>query len=823
MAGESSSGGFELLSTLAPSRAQRRLAAAVIVASLGCFAVMLPFAKMRLPEVWAFIPVYQSALIVNDLITALLLFGQFPILRSRALLVLACGYLFTGLTAIAHGLTFPGLFAPTGLLDAGPQSTAWLYMFWHGAFPLFVIAYARLKAGGDSTSATRSTAVSVVVGVAGTVLLATALVLVATKGHALLPPIMQGSRYTPTMIVVVSSVWGLSLAALVILWRRRKRSLLDLWLMVVLCAWLLDIALSAVFNAGRFDLGFYAGRAYGLLAASFVLVVLLLENGALHHRLIEANRRESERAAEASHLAGELGLSNGRLALSNERLQQANQRKSDFLANMSHELRTPLNAIIGFSEVLKDDLVGELSDQQRDYVGDILSSGEHLLALINDILDLSKIEAGRMTLEPEPLVIAELLERSLSMVREKAMTHRIDLCVEIEPDLPAFQGDERKIKQIVFNLLSNAVKFTPDAGRVVLRAARIDRAGAPALEISVTDTGIGISEEDQARLFESFVQIESPLTKRFEGTGLGLSLVKLLAQLHGGSIGVRSAPNQGSTFSVQLPWVDPTAPAGKPGSPLATARRSRRAKPLALVVEDEPRAAELLRVQLESAGLDVLHAADAGTGIRLAHEHDPDVITLDVLMPGMNGWDFLAAIKAESRFADTPVIIISIVAEKTKGLSLGAACVVQKPVDRLELATALASLGLLPWRKPPAKVLVIDDDPAATALLSSYLQASGHEVLCAAGGREGIESARACEPDVVLLDLVMPGMSGFDVVDTLKGDALTRMIPIIVITAKDLSPEERNALDGHVLRVVHRTDVGHERIVAEVRRVLVDS
>jgi len=269
MASESITGSFELLSTLAASRLQRRLALGVVVVSVASFLALLPFARVPLAQVWGFIPAYQSALIVNDLITAALLFGQFGIARSRALLALACGYLFTGLIAIAHGLTFPGLFAPTGLLGAGAQSTAWLYMFWHAGFPLFVIAYVWLEDRRPLVAhRTRNATGTMLVSMAAIAIVVWWLTLVATSGQAALPPIMQGNRYTPLMIGVVSSVWGLSLAALIVLWRRRTRSVLDLWLMVVMCAWLFDIALSAVFNAGRFDLGFYAGRAYGLLAAS---------------------------------------------------------------------------------------------------------------------------------------------------------------------------------------------------------------------------------------------------------------------------------------------------------------------------------------------------------------------------------------------------------------------------------------------------------------------------------------------------------------------------------------------------------------------------
>ncbi len=282
------------LSTLPAGRGERRLALAVVLGSVVVFLAVAPFATVPLAQVWAFLPIYESALVINDLITAVMLFGQFRILRSRALLVLASGYLFTAFIAVSHALTFPGLFSPTGLLGAGPQSTAWLYMFWHSGFPLVVIAYASLTEEGRETAPPRAPVV-VLSSIAAVLAAVVGLTLLATAGQDSLPAIMQGHHYTPAMITVVSSVWVLSLLALLVLWRRRPHSVLDLWLMVVMCAWLFDIALAAVLNAGRFDLGFYAGRIYGLLAASFVLLMLLLENSMLYARLVEAHESERRR------------------------------------------------------------------------------------------------------------------------------------------------------------------------------------------------------------------------------------------------------------------------------------------------------------------------------------------------------------------------------------------------------------------------------------------------------------------------------------------------------------------------------------------------
>jgi len=289
-----------LLSTAAADQGQRRAAAAVVIASALVFLAAIPFAKQPLKPVWAFIPAYQSALALNDLITAVLLFGQFAILRARGLLLLATAYVFASFMAVAHALTFPGLLAPSGLLGAGPQTTAWLYMFWHAGFPLLVLAYA-LHPGGEGNRAAVSGRAGALIagGVGAAALAAGALTLLATAGQNSLPAIMLGNRYTDAMIVVVTTVWLLSMVALLALWRHKPHSVLDLWLMVVMCAWLFDIGLAAVFNGGRFDLGFYAGRLYGLAAASFVLVVLLLDHSVLYARLARVREREADRLEHA--------------------------------------------------------------------------------------------------------------------------------------------------------------------------------------------------------------------------------------------------------------------------------------------------------------------------------------------------------------------------------------------------------------------------------------------------------------------------------------------------------------------------------------------
>lgn len=539
-------------------------------------------------------------------------------------------------------------------------------------------------------------------------------------------------------------------------------------------------------------------------------------------------------------LAGQLRLRSEEISRKNMQLKEASRMKSEFLANMSHELRTPLNAIIGFSEVMRDGLVGPMTEQQKEYVSDIFDSGQHLLYLINDVLDLSKIEAGKMVLEGEQTAIAQLLHNCLSIIREKAMAHRIQLSIDAPDTLGAAWLDPRKVKQIVYNLLSNAVKFTSENGKVALSARVIARQdvlcriekrpemhtpltadAAEYLEISVTDTGIGISHPDMARLFQPFVQLDSSLSRRFDGTGLGLVMVKKLADLHGGGVSVASVPDKGSTFTVWLPYH--SAPTPHVSADAAGGQASAQPlspSPLVLIVEDEYRAADLIRLQLEKEGCRTVCAPTAEIALNMLHEGcNPDLITLDILLPGMDGWDFLARFKNGSAHAHIPVVIISIVADGNKGMSLGASIVLQKPVSADELAHALADLG---FAQPAsaATVLVIDDDPKAVEIISTYLEKAGYTVLRAYGGEEGLQVAQSHQPELIILDLMMPGIGGFEIVDTLKSAPKTAQIPIIVLTAKYLSPDDRKALNGSVLQIVEKSQFNHGNFISEVHRAL---
>jgi len=537
----------------------------------------------------------------------------------------------------------------------------------------------------------------------------------------------------------------------------------------------------------------------------------------------------------------ELKLFEQRLQQKNVELEEASRMKSEFLANMSHELRTPLNAIIGFSEVLGDGLIGNLSDQQKKFIGDIFSSGKHLLSLINDILDLSKVEAGKMMLDVESVQISSLFANSLSIIKEKAHARHINLTLDAPSELGSIRADARKVKQIVYNLLSNAVKFSKDGGEVILRAKRVPRAQVGQLqrravgrvfplvdngfdeflEISVTDAGIGISRDGLEALFKPFSQIDSGLSRKYEGTGLGLAMIKLLAELHGGTLAAESAVGEGSRFTVWLPLrgqeettVETKIAVTQPVDMLPGDH-------IALVVENDLKSAELIRVHLEGEGFKVLHAATAEAALLIAEQHALSLITLAIMLPKMDGWELLGRFKQMPSLQHTPIVIVSIVADRNKGFALGAAAVMQKPISRQELFDSLNELGLIPV-EPGGRlhILIVDDDQRAVELIALHVDGLASKVLRAYGGQEAIEIARKELPDLIVLDLLMPDVSGFDVVDALHEDPGTATIPILVVTAKPITAEDRDKLNGYVSTIMEKADFDGGRFALEVRRAM---
>ncbi|HEX5126324.1 MAG TPA: MASE4 domain-containing protein, partial [Rhodocyclaceae bacterium] len=482
------------------------------------FIMAAPYAKLPLAKVWAFIPIYESALILNDLITAALLFGQFRILGMRSLCVLACGYLFTACTAIVHALTFPDLFSPTGLLGAGPQTTAWLYMFWHGGFPLFVIAYALLKSKDGAWRISDKQPINATACVIGTLVIVGLFTVLTSWGQRLLPAIMQGSHYTPVMIAVVGCVWVVTLISSVILYRQRPHSVLDLWLGVVMCAWLFDIALSAVLNAGRFDLGFYAGRIYGLVASSGVLLVLLLENGKLYAQLVEAHRREHRKSAELSVVNAELEA---------------------FSYSVSHDLRTPLRAIDGFSKVLLKRITTEGNDSERHYLDRICTATQHMGTLIDDLINLSRITRASLRLER-----VDMTRLATDIFAKLAETEPDRAVQTVVTDALVVSADPHLLAVMLENLLGNAWKYTSRQAHPKIEVG-VKRIGGEQI-FFVRDNGAGFDMNHAQELFTPFRRLHADT--EFPGTGIGLATVHRIVSRHGGSIRAEAMPDQGATF-----------------------------------------------------------------------------------------------------------------------------------------------------------------------------------------------------------------------------------------------------------------------------------
>jgi PAS domain S-box-containing protein len=528
----------------------------------------------------------------------------------------------------------------------------------------------------------------------------------------------------------------------------------------------------------------------------------------------------------------------------NQLLEHASKIKSEFLANMSHELRTPLNAIIGFSEILRDGIVGGLSSDQVSYVTEIYDSGEHLLSLINDILDLSKVEAGMMSIDLSPVDVESLLQGSFSVIKEKALKRSITLTLDIAQAPAHIMADGRKLKQIVYNLLSNAIKFTLDHGEIQLVAQIVasedrqlhvphmevyqlpapDTEAQHFLEIRVLDTGIGIEAADLQRLFQPFTQIDSSLSRQFEGSGLGLELIRRMVELHGGSVAVASAPQLGSCFAVWLPLREVEL-----ADALVTSQPDQSEpthcvnnKLLALVVEDSPQATDILRHYLEEVDFTVITAPNAAQALAIMAKSLPDLITLDLFLPDLNGWDILKLIQDDTRLVDIPVVIVSMEANSSNCMALGAAKALQKPLRREELITTLRALGLKTDDSPKFTVLAVDDDPHALTIIDSYLAAEKNiTLLHANNGLEALTLIKQAVPDLLIVDLLMPVMNGFEVVAHLKDMPSTASLPIVVVSSKEITNEERQWLsDQNVLQIIPKSPFNSASFLNEVRRAL---
>ncbi len=528
-------------------------------------------------------------------------------------------------------------------------------------------------------------------------------------------------------------------------------------------------------------------------------------------------------AMSRKRLIDELRMKNLELEAQTERTLEASDTLKKFLAMFSHELRSPLNSIIGFSELLSTQMEDLGAEKIQEFMKNIRMSGRHLQHILNDILDLSKIEAGHMDLHIASYPVTYFEESVNSVLAGVLSQKQVRLKFSFDDDIDEIVVDQIRFKQILINLISNAVKFSNPGGTVTVSSLRVGND----LHFAVKDEGIGIKKEELPSLFKPFRQAKSGAGHNREGIGLGLAIARKLVELHGGTIGVESEWGKGTTVSFKVPMVvDATSEKiVQAGMLLDTLKRENwrkeeGEKPLALVIEDSPQAAELLRVYIESAGYSVEIARNGTDALDLAKRLRPNVITLDLILPGKDGWQVLNELKRHPLCKQIPVVIVSIIDEKNLGFSLGAVEYFVKPVNRDDLVHALDRVHLLPSRdtqKPT--VLVIDDDRAATDLVQVILENEGYRVLKAFHGQEGVEVATREHPDVVILDLIMPEMSGVAVAHQLKQIPATRAIPIIVLTSLDVDETLQEELGGSIAGLVSKASFTKKDLLREITNI----
>ncbi len=497
--------------------------------------------------------------------------------------------------------------------------------------------------------------------------------------------------------------------------------------------------------------------------------------------------------------------------------EAANRAKSQFLANMSHELRTPLNAIIGYSEMLQEQAVDSGQNESIPDLQKIHSAGRHLQSLIDDILDLSKIEAGKVELFLEAFDVGDVVAEVLTTVGPLVEKNGNTLRAHYPPDLGVIRADMTRLRQILFNLLSNACKFT-ERGSIRLDAFRSVTDGSEWIHFRVSDTGIGMTPDQISRLFQEFTQVDASTTRKYGGTGLGLAISRRFSEMMGGQISVESALGEGSTFSVRIPVGfsaadEDAAPPPERDGAYETSVSSLQST--VLVIDDDPVVHDLMARFLAKEGVRVVVASTGEEGLALARTVHPAAITLDVMMPGMDGWTVLATLKADPELSSIPVVMVTMTDDRRRGYAFGASEYLTKPIDPSRLTAALRrQLG---DAAPTAAVLVVDDDPAVQRLTQQVLRREGWTVLEAENGRIGLRRIVDCRPALIILDLLMPDMDGFEFLDTLRRTHGSPTIPIIVLTAKDLTAADRESLNGSVAKVLDKSVCNREDLLVAVR------
>jgi signal transduction histidine kinase/CheY-like chemotaxis protein len=565
-----------------------------------------------------------------------------------------------------------------------------------------------------------------------------------------------------------------------------------------------------------------AGRQYMLDIRSSTRAMLDRQNGN-----IEESYRETGRKALSSLIVTSVAsifllllvaLINLYFKREKDRAIAASHAKSAFLANMSHELRTPLNAIIGYSEMLQEEAAGSVENaSMMADIEKIRAAGRHLLELINSVLDLSKIEAGKMDLYVETFQVGNLTEEVISILRPLAEKNGSSLELHYPPDIGSMRADLTKVRQSLLNLVSNACKFTKQ-GRVDVSVERLERDGRKWVAFTVKDTGIGMTPDQINKVFDPFTQADASTTRKYGGTGLGLALSRRFAHMMGGEIELESEYGKGSTFRMLLPANASASTDVAAARAIEEPRGTDNSQDRVLIIDDDAGVHELLRRTLERQNFRVEWARSGEEGLRLARANHPNAITLDIMMPGMDGWTVLAQLKSDRDLAGIPVVLLTVVDNRNLGFTLGASDYLTKPIDRDRLMAVLSRYRR--GRTTPT-VLIIEDDPESRDVMRRFLENDGWRTEIAENGRIGLERLNGHVPHVIVLDLMMPEMDGFEFAARLKQDAKLNRIPIVVVTAKDLTEEERGRLNGQVSKILQKGAYSREELLEEVSRVVV--
>ena len=550
-----------------------------------------------------------------------------------------------------------------------------------------------------------------------------------------------------------------------------------------------------------------------------------LAEGHFDRRLSIRSNDELQILAEAfNHMTArlkenveQLEESNKKLAAVNEELKELDRLKSDLLANVSHELRTPLTAIKGYTDYIREGKLGVVTEKQEKGLTVVQKNLDRLAKSINDLLDFSRMDVGRIALNIQPFDFSQLVDQIVTTVRSELDKRHIGFSKQVEPELPQVIADRDKLSQVVENLVMNAIKFTPEGGRITVSARRSERFGRPAAEIQVADTGIGIPASEIGKVFNRFHQVDGTSTRKFGGVGLGLAIVKSILDAHGTAIAVQSEEGRGTAFRFVLPVLEKveagkTGPSRPPEPPAGAEGR------LVLLVDDEPDYLDVMMRHLEEQGFGVLTAATAAQGLEMAREHGPDIILLDLLLPDRCGLELLRSLKEDPGTRHIPVLVVSITNDGPKALSLGAAECLSKPVDGSAVVSATRRLLERSATAEPT-ILVVDDEPDTVSLIQTSLADDGFRTLVARDGRQALELIARRRPDLVVLDIMMPHLSGFEVLEAMGKAESTAAIPVVVLTARQDDADARRGLALGAKRYMSKPfDI--RALIAEVRKHL---